>query len=162
MTKAKEAKTTLTGPDERYLNNLEKHIERARDAEKYSADRFDILLISLSSTSLVLSIGFVNNVVSDIKSIDTTLLKISWLLFVITLISNLLSQVTGYYSHVYDIKATKNLIREERGKDYKGNQKRFEMLCSTLNTSTIFLNGVSILCLLGGIITIVYFFSGII
>src|SRR5690606_19632229 len=114
-----------TPPDERYLGNLEKHIERAQEAEKYSADRFDILLISLSSTALALSIGFVNNVVPDLKATDTSLLKTSWLLFVLTLISNLTSQVSGYYAHVYDIKTTRNIIREERGKNHKGNQKKF-------------------------------------
>lgn len=151
-----------TAPDERYLSNLEKHIERAKEAQKYSADRFDILLISLSSTALALSIGFVNNVVPDLKATDTSLLKTSWLLFVVTLISNLTSQVSGYYAHVYDIKTTRNLIRAERGKNQKGNQKKFETYCSNLNNTTNVLNAISLLCLFGGIITIVSFFSRII
>lgn len=162
MAKISKVNKVNVPPDDRYLSNLEKHIERAREAEKYSADRFDILLISLSSTALVLSIGFVNNVISDLKAVDTSLLKTSWLLFVVTLISNLLSQVSGYYAHVYDIKVTRNLIRAERGKNQKGNQELYEIYCSILNKITIVLNGISLLCLITGIITIVSFFSRII
>jgi hypothetical protein len=144
---------------ERYLNKLEKHVEFSKEASKYSADRFDILLISLSTSALVLSIGFVKNVIPNIKEIDTSFLKTSWLLFVVALIANLTSQVTGLYSHKYDIKVTRNLIREERGKLPKGVQKNFEFYCEWLNKTTLTLNGISLLTLLSGIIILVLFFS---
>lgn len=144
---------------DRYLSKLENHIQFSKDASRYSSDRFDILLISLSTSSLVLSIGFVKNIVPDLKCIDTTTLKISWLLFVICLISNLISQVSGYYSHHFDIKVTRNLIREERGRNYKGNQNKYERYCSNLNRVTLWLNGFSLLLLITGIVLLVFFFS---
>tara|TARA_R110000850_G_scaffold50499_5_gene123855 strand:+ start:3931 stop:4308 length:378 start_codon:yes stop_codon:yes gene_type:complete len=83
---------------ERYLDKLERHISFANDSTKYSSDRFDILLISLSTSALILSIGFVDKVIPNLYCVNTSLLKTLWLLFVITLVSNLASQVTGYYS----------------------------------------------------------------
>ncbi|WP_163378445.1 hypothetical protein [Cyclobacterium sp. SYSU L10401] len=143
----------------RYLYKLEKHISLAKESSKYSSDRFDILLISLSTSALVLSIGFVEKVIPTLYSVNTTLLKISWLLFVVSLISNLKSQVTGYYSNEFEIKVTKNLIREERGKQLRGNQKKMETYCRNLNKLTLILNGISLCSLLIGIIILVLFFS---
>ncbi len=80
---------------DRYLGNLERHVSIAKESSKYSSDRFDILLISLSTSALILSIGFVDKVKPNLKCIDTSLLKLSWLLFVIT-------QILIYY-HKYQV-----------------------------------------------------------
>ena len=141
------------------MDKLEKHVLSAKDSSKYSIDRFDILLISLSTSALILSIGFVEKVLPNIDKIDSSLLKLSWLLFVIVLISNLTSQVTGYYGNQYDIKVTKNLIREERGKPLKGNQIKLESQCKNLNRLTLIFNGISLFSLISGIIALVGFFS---
>jgi len=144
---------------DRYLSKLEKHVEFAKGSSKYSSDRFDILIISLATSLLILSIGFVKDVIPNFSNINTVILKISWLLFLIALVSNLISQVTGYYANKYDIKVTTNLIREERGKLMKGDQKILESACSCLNRTTLILNGLSLLCLISGIVTLVIFFS---
>jgi len=144
---------------ERYLEKLEKHISLAKESSIYSSDRFDILLISLSTSALVLSIGFVDKVIPNLGCIDTSLLKFSWLLFVITLISNLISQVSGFYANQYDIKVTRNLIRGKRGSKLKGDQKKLEKSCKNLNRLTLNLNGASLLSLITGIIILVLFFS---
>ena len=144
---------------ERYIDKLEKHVSFAKESSRYSSDRFDILLISLSTSGLILSIGFVDEIIPNLKCIDSTLLKTSWLLFVIALVSNLTSQVSGYYANQYDIKVTRNLIREERGSNLIGSQKQFENYCSTLNGLTLLLNGVSLITLISGIITLVLFIS---
>ncbi|MBS4070363.1 MAG: hypothetical protein KGZ90_03495 [Algoriphagus sp.] len=144
---------------DRYINNLEKHISLAKESARYSSDRFDILLISLSTSSLILSIGFIEKIIPDLRLIDTSCLKTSWLLFVVSLISNLFSQVTGYYSNQYDIKVTKNLIKIERGKNIQGNQESLEKICSNLNLCTIILNILSLICLVSGIVILIYFIS---
>lgn len=144
---------------DRYLNKLEKHIEKAKEASRYSSDRFDILLISLSTSALVLSIGFVKNIFPDLGCINTSMLKTSWLLFVLCLLSNLISQVSGYYAHQFDIKVNINKIRLERGNEPRGKQKRLKRNLNIFNNVTIWLNGFSLLFLLAGIIIIVLFFS---
>ena len=81
----------------RYLDKLESHALHVKEAKRYSADRFDILLITLSTSSLALSIGFVKDIVPNYSCVDSALIKIAWSLFVITLVSNLISQVHTLY-----------------------------------------------------------------
>ncbi len=145
-------------PNKRYLKNLEKHKDSAQEALKYSSDRFDIILVSLSTSALILSIGFAENLIQDKNLIEIFLLKVTWVLFAGSLVFNLLSQVTSYYSHIYDIKLTTNLIRKERSKDIIGNQKSFKWWCKTFNNSTIIQNGISLMCLIAGIIVLLIFF----
>jgi hypothetical protein len=144
---------------DRYINNLEKHISLAKESARYSSDRFDILLISLSTSSLILSIGFIEKVIPNLELLDTSCLKVSWLLFVISLVSNLFSQVTGYYANLYDIKVTKNLIKIERVKKIHGSQKFLEKVCDYLNFLTILLNIISLICFVTGIIILISFIS---
>ena len=142
----------------RYINKLEKHIEQAKDSAKYSLDRFDILIISLSTCSLIFSIGFVKDIIPNLNDINTTLLKLAWLFFLISLIANLISQVSGYYANKYDIKITQNIIREKRNKKMKGNQNLYKQICKYLNYATIWLNGLSLILLISGLIALIVFF----
>ena len=50
---------------DRRLSKLEKHVEFAKGSSKYSSDRFDILIISLATSSLILSIGFAKDVIPN-------------------------------------------------------------------------------------------------
>lgn len=145
--------------DERYISKLEKHIEDSQASAKYSSDRFDILIITISTSALIVSIGFIKNLIGDAVQLDTSLLKLSWLLFVLTIIANLISQLSAYYSHVYDCKVTRNLIRIERNKEIKGNQVRFEEICANLNKTTQMLNISSFITLCAAITILVIFYS---
>lgn len=141
----------------RYIEKLEKHIVSCEEASNYSIQRFDVLIISLSSGGLALSIGFVKDVIKNFHEIDISQLKVSWILFGFTLIINLFSQITGYFANNLDIKTTRNIIRIERGKEAKGNQKRLLKAVNLFNGSTNTLNFVSILTLIGAIIFMVTF-----
>lgn len=144
---------------ERYLKKLAAHEERIRDAIKYSGDRFDVLLISLSTSGLVLSIGFVKNIVPNFTTVNTFCLKTSWALFVVSLLANLFSQITGYFSHQYELKKTIDLNRLERKKEPKYNYRSLDSSSKILNNSTRALNLISTLSLVLGIIFLVYFFD---
>ena len=143
----------------RFITNLEKHIEKASEHKKYSVDRFDILVISISTTSLVFSIGFVKDFVKDNVDINYGLLKIAWLFFTLTIIINLISQINGYYANDYDISVTKNILKEKRGFKMVGKQKKLMSMCNFFNGTTQILNFVSLICILTGIITLIIFFS---
>lgn len=142
----------------RYLEKLEKHKEDSRISAKYSSDRFDILIISLSTMSLILSIGFIKDFVKGNECIDLTLIKLAWFVFSASIISNLISQITGYFTNIYEIKIDTNLIREEREKKMKGENNSFIKISNLLNISTLILNGFSFLGLIIGIILITIFF----
>jgi len=140
----------------RYLEKLEKHKDDVSSAAKYSSDRFDILIISLSSTSLILSVGFVETLIGSTSG-NILFLKLAWIAFSFSIISNLISQVTGYLTNIYEIKISTNLIRKERDIEMKGKQTRLYSISSILNDTTISLNILSLGTLILGIILITKF-----
>ena len=144
---------------DRYIGKLENHLESTKENVRYSSDRFDILIISLSTSALVLSIGFVKDLIKNFSSIDCSCLKTSWLLFVIALISNLITQVTGYFSNSFEIKVTNSLIREERGNGPDIDLCKNEKLCKRINLITLSLNLLSLLSFIIGVIILVQFIS---
>jgi hypothetical protein len=81
--------------NDRYITKLEKHLENSVSSAKYSSDRFDVLIVTTSTSSLIVTIGFVKNIIGESENLDTTLLKVSWLLLVITIIANLSSQLSA-------------------------------------------------------------------
>lgn len=145
--------------NEKYINKLENYSEKIQKSIDYSVERFDILIISLSTSGLIVSIGFVKDIFKDFESIDTQLLKASWLLFTLALIMNLISQITGYYAHKYDLDITNDIIRIKNGKKSKINKERSNCIMLVLNNSTQILNGLSLLSLISAIIILVIFIS---
>lgn len=142
----------------RYIEKLAKHLERTKDSAKYASDRFDILIVTISTTALVITIGFVKNLIGE-NDVDTSLLKLSWLFFVVTIFTNLTSQLTSYYSHRTEEKIIRNLIRIERKKEPIGKQNKFETLSSRLDNATQILNIISFITMFLAIILIVIFYS---
>jgi hypothetical protein len=145
--------------NKRYINKLERFIEKSEETSKYSIERFDLLLISLSTTALVLSIGFVKDLIPNFKEIDTSYLKFSWLLLSLSLILNLISQVTGYFANEYSISVTKNIIKIERGKKESENQKTFIWWETFLSDTTMILNGICLFSFIIGSIILIKFIS---
>ena len=145
--------------NKRFVKKLEEHIENTNLNLKYSLDRFDILIISLSSGGLIFSMGFIKNILSPNVEINFVLLKISWILFGSSIIINLFSQVTGYFANKLEIKISKNLIRHERGKPLKGDQDQFEKNHKFYNSLTKYLNGSSLILLIGAVVLLIIFVS---
>jgi hypothetical protein len=145
--------------NKRFIKKLEIHIENTRSNLKYSLDRFDILIIALSSGGLVFSMGFIKDIISPEVETNFLLLKIAWILFGSSIISNLLSQVTGYFANKLEIRITKNIIRQEREKPIKGNKEKDECNKKIVNYLTYFLNGTSLVLLIGAVILLIIFLS---
>jgi hypothetical protein len=143
----------------RFIRNMKDHKEKTIANLKYSLDRFDILIISISSGGLVFSMGFVKDIISDATKIDFLLLKISWIFFGLSIILNLLSQVTAYYANNFELRITKNIIRKERKCELIGNQSKLENKKNILNFLTNLFNGSSLILLITGIILFVIFMS---
>jgi hypothetical protein len=143
----------------RYISKLESHLETTRENVKYSLDRLDILIISLSSAGLGLSVGFIKNLIPDITKVDMTYLKLSWMFYGLAIILNLISQITSYYANSNEIYTTINLIRAQRGKPLKGKQDNYEKLSSLFDRFTNYLNGLSLLSLILAIILMIVFIT---
>ena len=113
--------------DKKHIKVLKQYLVSANDRAKYSIERFDILIITLSSGGIVLSMSFFENY----KNIDKTMVYNGCLCFAFALIINLVSQVTGYFANRYDIKYVREEIRELENKlkafqDTKGDDKRYK------------------------------------
>jgi len=143
----------------RYIKNLELHKENTRSNLKYSLDRFDILIITLSSGGLIFSMGFVRDIITPDIEINFLLLKIAWIFFGASIISNLISQVTGYFANKLEIRITRNLIRQERNKPINENHKMVEKNKKSANNLTYLLNATSLALLIGAIILLIIFMS---
>lgn len=143
--------------NERYIQKLESHIEKTDANLKYSVDRFDILIISISSGGLVFSMGYVKDILTKNIHNDFALLKISWVFFGTSIILNLLSQVTSYYANKYEIAISKNIIRQERNKPVIGNQSKLDCRQRIFNFLTNSFNFLSLLLLITAIIILIVF-----
>jgi hypothetical protein len=141
----------------RYIKNLEVHIENALLNSKYALDRFDILIISISSGGLVFSMGFVKDLLPKDQIIDLLFLKISWILFGLSIIFNLLSQVTSYYANKYEISISRYLIGLERKESQIGNQNNLECKKKIFNSITYFFNWSSLVLLILAILILIHF-----
>ncbi len=145
--------------DEKHFERLTKYAETTQKAIEYSVERFDILIISLSSSGMVLSIGFVKDVIPDFSQVNPILLKITWMLFALSLIMNLVSQVSGYYANRLDLRITNDIIRTKKGKASQLNRDSQEKQMKRFNSTTLILNAGSLFCLIGGIVTMIVFIS---
>jgi len=143
--------------DKIHLEDLKNYLLKAEERVKYSLERFDVLIISLSSGGLILALNLFKNFQSD--CIDKNLLSLSWLFFSVALIINLLSQVTGYFANKYDIKGTRNEIYEIEKKTISGNSICIELYQKVFNHLTKWLNVLSFLSLSTGIILLILFIN---
>ena len=117
--------------DREYISDLKEYLSKAENRVKYSLERFDILIISLSSGGLILALNLYKNFQE--LFVDKVFVKLSWLFFSIALIINLSSQVTGYLANKYDIKGTQNEIYEIEKKKIIGNQKHIDKCQKVFN-----------------------------
>ena len=130
---------------DRYLSKLETYVVTCKESQRYSSDRFDILIISLSTTALILSIGFTKNLFQNLADLETGNLKTSWLLYVLSICFNLISQITSFYGSKYDVKCVKSEIDFELGNGHDMNFLKFEKSCKWFGISTEVLNVLSLL-----------------
>ena len=151
--------TNIDDNKNQYIEKLEKHISEAKLSSKYSTDRFDILIITLSSSSIILSINFLDSVVINEELQCLCLLIISWCLFGSTIIFNLFSQLTAYNAHKWDIETTKTIIKIEKGKELCEIQEKQQKKCDRWNSGTLTLNWFSVTSFVIGLILLIIFLS---
>jgi len=141
--------------DKKYIESLEKYLLSAEGRVRYSLERFDILIISLSSGGLALSASLFEN----FKATDKTYINIAWIFFSSALIVNLLSQMSGYRANKLDIKCTNILIDEIKDKVAEGTHEKFDSRKVFFNFLTAFFNILSFLSLASAIILIILFIN---
>lgn len=148
---------------DKYVIELTNWIEERKKTLDYSLEQFDKLIITLSSGSLIFSVGFVKDIVKITEDTETQCLKVSWCLFALSLISVLISQITSYFTNNLEIRLSIDEIKQiEKDKNYDDSKfclrkKRF--LIKFYNFSTILFNIISFLSLLLGIVIFIIFIN---
>ena len=156
--KAKEKGTKiLANDDKEYIQRKKDCIADLEKDENYAIEKFDALIISLSSGGLVFSIGFIKDVIKNFHEIDLLWLKVCWICFGLSLILNLLSHVTSFYSNRFEKKALNLAIKKRQNKVIKSDPKSAEKISDIFDSGTTFLNGLSLLSFLTAVITLVFF-----
>ena len=148
---------TMKKKDKEHISDLKEYLTKAEERVKYSLERFDILIISLSSGGLILALNLFKNFQDP--RVDKSFIKVSWLFFSLALIINLSSQVTGYLANKYDIKGTKNDINKIEGKKNVENQKLIDIYQNISDFLTKWFNIISFIALTIGIILLILFIN---
>jgi len=141
--------------DKKYIQKLEEHKISAKALVKYSLDRFDVLIISLSSGGLALSVSLYEN----FKDGDKMCINVAWIFFSSALIINLLSQITGYHANKLDIKCTSMVIEEVKGRVELDSHKKIDSKKEIFNKLTSLFNGLSFLSLTTAIVLVIFFIN---
>lgn len=146
---------------ESYISELESWLAERKKDLHYSLEQFDKLIILLSSGGLVLTIGFVRDIVTITKDTNTFLLKGCWYLLAFALIINLLAQVSSFIANKIEIKITNIELNElkttgefdENSKSVKSKRSLFNIS----NSSIKVLNIVSFISMVLGLLLFVIF-----
>ena len=146
---------------ESYISELERWLsERKKDLD-YSLEQFDKLIILISSGGLVLTIGFVRDIVTITESSNTFLLKACWYLLALALILNLLAQISSFLANKIEINITQKELNELKDKgEFDENSKSIKskrLLFNISNSSVKILNIISFVSMVIGISIFVVF-----
>lgn len=145
------------GKNIEHIANLNEYLKTAETRAKYSIERYDILIISLSSGGIALVAGFFDK----FKDIDKSDLYYGILFFSISIIINLLSQVTGYFANRNDIKYCNEEIKELEGKSYNLNYQKYDCFKKIFDFFTTLFNSISLLSFIAGGIFVLIFIKNL-
>lgn len=142
---------------------IEKLIHRKQltlDNMNYSLHRLDLLIISISGAGVYTCLEFSKFMLEKDKEISSAI-QISTLLFVLSIVLNLISQYTGYLSNRYDYAMCEEKINcNDDNDEINSKIESLDKKSQRFDDITSFLNITSLcLLILGLIFLCVYFFN---
>ena len=129
-------------------NTWNEHLINTRERTNYSIRRMDLLIISICGAGIYIIFETLREFKTGKVIIDnSTLLLICGLCFLIAIISNFISQKTGFYSNNNEEKFISLELKKIQGKiidsceqeEYDRNVIRFNRVTNFLNVTSIFL-----------------------
>ncbi|MDA3928151.1 MAG: hypothetical protein PF541_04290 [Prolixibacteraceae bacterium] len=114
------------------------YIETIKSIREYSEREFDRLIVYLASGGLVFSSGFVTDIIKIEESTNTLLLKLSWILFTVSLIVILTSHLTAKKAMSFE------MVKKKKKSD------KWDSVTKTLNST-------SFIALIAGLVLFVIF-----
>lgn len=133
-----------------------KWIDKTEKSIEYSTNRFDILVITMSSSFLTLSVGYFRLVEKPIEFCTSLWIYSAWIFFAICLISNLLSQVSSYVANRSELSAARMYL-DDLLEGTNTNTDRLDSLATKYNTFTHTLNITSLTSIIIGVIAVLVF-----
>lgn len=134
--------------DQLKYNAWNEHLNNTRERTNYSIRRMDLLIISICGAGIYIIFETLREFKTGKVEIDNpTLLLICGLCFLVAIISNFISQKTGYYSNNNEEKFISLELKKIQGKDidnceqegYDKNVIKFDKATNLLNIASIFL-----------------------
>jgi len=129
-------------------NAWNEHLNNTRERTNYSIRRMDLLIISICGAGIYIIFETLREFKTGKVNIDnSTLLLICGLCFLIAIISNFISQKTGFYSNNNEEKFISLELKKIQGKkidsckqdEYDRNVIKFNQITNRLNILSIFL-----------------------
>ena len=140
-------------------SNWSDHLNNTRDRTNYAARRMDLLIISICGAGIYIVFETFRAVASkDIEILDSSVLKISGIVFLMAITSNFISQLTGYYANNEEEKYTLLEICKIEGKKIdECQQKTHDESSKKFTKATNILNAVSMGLMFIGLFLLAYF-----
>ena len=92
-------------------NNDDRWFETIRKIRDYAEEQYDRLIVYLNSGALIITVGFVKDIVKITSDTETNLLKTSWVFFTASLLFILVSHRTAIIAMDYELKEKEKVSR---------------------------------------------------
>jgi hypothetical protein len=140
-------------------NAWNEHLNNTRERTNYSIRRMDLLIISICGAGIYVIFGTLKEFkVGNVKIEDSTLLLICGLCFLTAIISNFISQKTGFYSNDYEEKFISLELKKIQGKEIDScEQENYNKKVRDFNKATNILNITSIFLMFVGLVLLAIF-----
>lgn len=143
-----------------YQARIAKHFDDAKSREFYSVQRIDLLIISLSGGGLYVTFETIKFLMSEHICADRCFLKIAGISFVLSILSNFISQITAYQSNKHEACWAELEERDARGEDISEEKQTAHSKASEeYNWWTQATNYTAAGLMVGGIAVLVAFYS---
>ena len=132
------------------IRNAEESIKKADEQQKV----FDSMILKFSAGVFALSFSIINTFIPLSKAHHKILLLLSWIFFILVILTGLLSFMGAVKKHTYDydyeLKRYEQLSEDKEAPEYN---QRFFKICNVLNVFTFILFIAGIVCLLSFVFT---------
>jgi hypothetical protein len=145
--------------DQLKYNAWNEHFNNTRERTNYSIRRMDLLIISICGAGIYIIFETLREFKTGMVEIDnSTLLLSCGLCFLVAIISNFISQKTGYYSNDNEEKFISLELKKIQGKSIDNcEQKGYNIKVEKFNKVTNVLNITSIFFMLAGLVLLSIF-----
>lgn len=145
--------------DQYEYNKWVSHLNNTKDRTNYAIRRLDLLIISISGAGIYIVFETIRaSKINKIEFDNNYLLLITGSAFLLTILINFASQITGYLANNLEEKFIQQELKRLEGKEWDEDKKNeIDKKIKKLNKSTDVLNIASVLSMLIGLLFLVIF-----